>query len=530
MTEIREEPAMHRTEGVADRPIAWNAPRPMVGKGSARRQTEPSRLSEALFEQAHAPMVVIGADGVVALANAGFRALSGCIERELVGRAFVHAFTPAYRDRVAAMLARIAEEPSPHERMQVAFANGRVCHLECFGRADIDETGASLWTFSDVTHREQREQAIERYEIFSRHAHDIVLFIAPDGRLLEANDAAVSAYGYTREELLRLRIEDLRLPTTRQIVAEQMEEAFTRGVLIETMHIRKDGSQFPVEVGARAAMIGGERILLSIIRDISRRSELQAKLIQADRMAALGTMAAGIAHEVNNPLAYTMVNLQMARRRLGQLAHSLGGIEPSHASVDDMAAEIETLRAMLDLAHEGTERVRLIVDDLRAFSRHDDIAADPIELVPLVEAAIEIATNEIRNRAKLVRTYEPVALVRGSPSRLTQVFLNLLINAAQAIPEGDEGHNEIRVTTSTNAAGEAQVEIRDTGRGISPELQDRIFDAFFTTKPLDEGTGLGLFISRSIVTGHGGDITAENAPDRGTIFRITLPAAKVESG
>lgn len=473
-------------------------------------------------------MVLLEADGTVSLANAAFRALAGGSERDLEGFSLLRVFAPAYRDRVARMLARIVNEAAPQERMQVVFTNGRDRYLECFGRADAEEAGASLWTFFDITEREQRERAVERYELFSQHAHDIVFFIRRDGRILEANEAAVTAYGYTREELLAMQIQDLRVPGTRHIVAQQMEEALTRGVLLETMHMRKDGSQFPVEVGSRAAMIGSERILLSIIRDISRRSELQAKLIQADRMAALGTMAAGIAHEVNNPLAYTMVNLQMARKRLGKLASSLDGIPPMEAPIDGLSEEVKTLREMLEIAHEGTERVRHIIDDLRAFSRHDDddIAHEPIELLPVVEKAIEIAGNEIRNRAKLVRAYGQSFPVRASASRLTQVFLNLLINAAQAIPEGAPEANEIRVSLGSSATGEALVEIEDTGPGISPELTERIFDAFFTTKPLNEGTGLGLFISRSIITGYGGNITADNDPSRGTVFRITLPAAK----
>lgn len=499
----------------------------MAGTGSARKHVgAPER--DPYFEHAHAPMVVVGASGDVRMANAAFRALAGSENSELAGRPFVIIFAAAYRDRVSAILARLSDEEAPHERMQVAFTDGRVRHVECFARSNVDGLGSSLWTFFDITERQLRDEAAERYELFSRHTQDIVLFIRRDGRIIEANDAAVEAYGYTRDELLKLRIDELRAPATREIVARQMEEALTRGVRLETMHCRKDGSQFPVEVGSRAAMIGGERILLSIIRDISNRSQLQAKLIQADRMAALGTMAAGIAHEVNNPLAYTMANLQMARKRLGQLMTALDGHRVA-PSLETLGQPMEELCTMLEIAHEGTQRVRAIIDDLRAFSRHDDGMADAIEIVPVIEAAIEIASSEIRNRATLVREYGDAPLVRASARRLTQVFLNLLINAAQAIPEGNVSDNEIRISVGTDAFGDACVEVRDSGKGISAEHRERIFDAFFTTKPLEEGTGLGLFISRSIVTSYGGDITVESAPPSGTTFHVTLPAASLES-
>lgn len=495
----------------------------MAGTGSAGRPFEVKEKPDDLFEQAHAPMVVIDANGEIAVANAAFRALAGARSAELGGQPFIERFAPAYRDRVSATLARISVEQTPHERMQVAFVDGRVVHLECFGRAHVNGPGSSLWTFSDVTERELRNRAAERYELFSRHTQDIVLFIRRDGRIIEANDAAVSAYGYTREELLQLRIDDLRAPSTREIVAQQIDEALTRGIRLETMHFRKDGSQFPVEVGSRAAMIGEDPILLSIIRDISGRSQLQAKIIQADRMAALGTMAAGIVHEVNNPLAYTMANLQMAKKRLGQLTTSLGAMGHADITSEAVARDMRELLEMLELAHEGTQRVRSIIDDLRAFSRNDDSANETIELASVVDAAVEIASSEIRDRAKLVRSYGQAPSVRASAQRLTQVFLNLVLNAAQAIPEGHPDENEIRIAIATGPSGDAVVEVEDTGRGISTELQPRIFDAFFTTKALGEGTGLGLFISRTIVTSYGGDITVESAKDRGTRFRVCLP-------
>jgi len=463
-------------------------------------------------------MVIVDREGRVVMANEAFATLASAARHEILGHPLVKVFGPAYRDRIQAVLDRTRTEPKPRERIQASFLDGRVRRLECAGRSDIDDAGASLWTFCDMT---EQDLTAERYELFSRYAHDIVLFIGRDGQIVEANEAAVAAYGYTRDELLQLHIEDLRAPAARQVVAQQMEEAFDRGILIETLHRRKDGTQFPVEVGSRAANVGGERVLLSIIRDISRRSQLQAKLIHADRMAALGTMAAGIAHEITNPIAYARVNLEMARKRFETIEAAL------HArKLDDLRTELEALREMLEIACEGTGRVRTILEDLRAFSRHDDDVVEPVELGPIVDMAIEIASGEIRSRARLIRDYGPAPKVRASTPRLMQVFVNLLVNAAQAIPEGRVGENEIRVVIRTTAEGCAEIAVTDTGGRIPPEVQERIFDAFFTTKSSNEGTGLGLFITRTIVTSLGGDLSFESAPRRGTTFRITLPPAR----
>jgi CheY-like chemotaxis protein len=176
-------------------------------------------------------------------------------------------------------------------------------------------------------------------------------------------------------------------------------------------------------------------------------------------------------------------------------------------------------------ARAGVERVRLIVQDLKSFSRSDTERRGPVDVQRVLDATIEIAANEIRHRARLLREYREVPAVEGDASRLGQVFLNLLVNAAQAMTEGDASRHEIRVSTATDAAGRVVVTIADTGAGISPENLGRIFDPFFTTKPAGVGTGLGLSICRGIVNALGGDITVESELGRGTAFRVALRAA-----
>jgi PAS domain S-box-containing protein len=243
------------------------------------------------------------------------------------------------------------------------------------------------------------------------------------------------------------------------------------------------------------------------------RDRLTAQLVQADRLVAMGTLAAGVAHEINNPLSYAL-------SAIDHLAETLR-VAPSGLP----AAAMGEALGLLAEAREGAERVRLIVGDLGTFSRVEDSRVERVHLPPVIDASINIASNELRHRARVVKDYGPVPPVLANAAKLGQVFLNLLINAAQAIPAGQADDHEVRVTTSTDEAGRARVEVSDTGEGVPAEVAGRIFEPFVTSKRPGEGTGLGLSICRSVVTWLGGEITFESRPDRGSIFRVTLPAA-----
>ncbi len=241
--------------------------------------------------------------------------------------------------------------------------------------------------------------------------------------------------------------------------------------------------------------------------------EMQARLALADRMASVGTLAAGVAHELNNPLSYVVANLSFLAEGLG--AAAAGGADPRGE-----------LRDTVREAREGAERMRGIIRDLKTFSRVEDSIIGPVELGPVLESCISMAWNEIKHRARFVRELGDVPPVRGNEGKLGQVFLNLLVNAAQAIPEARSDRNEIRLSSRVTEDGRVAVEVRDTGCGIAPENLRRIFDPFFTTKPVGEGTGLGLTICHNIVSSVGGDIQVESAEGRGTTFRVLLRSAE----
>jgi two-component system, cell cycle sensor histidine kinase and response regulator CckA len=242
---------------------------------------------------------------------------------------------------------------------------------------------------------------------------------------------------------------------------------------------------------------------------------------ETERMASLGTLAAGVAHEINNPLSYVLGSLDLGLRELHGLQLLLQGHR--HEELDHISGAV----AALDSAREGAERVRNIVRDLMDFSRATPGEGDAVDVEAILDSTIRVAWNEVRHRARLIKRYSGISRVTGDEARLGQVFLNLIMNAAQAI-EGDPSVNEISISTSA-AHGCAVIEFSDTGGGIGDQDLPRIFDPFFTTKVAGAGTGLGLAICRGILTALGGEISVSTEPGRGSTFRVVLPFASEES-
>jgi signal transduction histidine kinase/CheY-like chemotaxis protein len=245
--------------------------------------------------------------------------------------------------------------------------------------------------------------------------------------------------------------------------------------------------------------------------DITELRRMQFRLSLSERLATVGTLAVGVAHEINNPLTFVLGNLQLAARQL---------LKPFESEPERVDATLKYLTN----AREGAERIQNIVRDLDTFSHPDECPPGPIDVRQVLELSVRMAQGELRHRARLVREYGPVPDVLADGSRLGQVFLNLLVNAAQAIPEGNADRHEIRLRTWAEEHTVC-VEVRDTGQGIPAELLGRIFDPFFTTKAVGKGTGLGLSISHGLVTALGGELSVESEPGQGSVFRVRLPVA-----
>jgi signal transduction histidine kinase len=250
----------------------------------------------------------------------------------------------------------------------------------------------------------------------------------------------------------------------------------------------------------------------------------------SERLTSLGTLAAGVAHEINNPLTYILGNAALTFRELEAIVSLLKADgKPAEALVAHVRDRLPGLAEAVREIEDGAERIRRIVNDLQVFARPETGAASGDARAAL-DWALRVTDTQIRERARIETDFSPMPLVRGSGARLGQVFVNLLLNAAQSIPEGRATDNVIRISTGTDESGRAIISIRDSGHGMSPEIQKRIFEPFFTTKPVGSGTGLGLSICHGIVQSLGGEIQVESRLREGTTFRVYLAVAPPTAG
>ncbi len=351
-----------------------------------------------------------------------------------------------------------------------------------------------------------------RHRAVVESAADGMVTINSTGKIAAWNPAAELLFGWPAAEAIGQPV-TIVIPES---LREAHDEHFRRseqGVDLpaaagssERIALNRNGVEFPVEVTVSTWSSKGDRFYTGVIRDITERREMAAKLAQSDRLASVGMLAAGVAHEINNPLAYIMSNLEYLAAELPNVSSSVIG-DISEAVNDCL---------------EGARRVRRIVRDLMTFSRGRDNVRARVDVNELVANALQMAQHEIRFRARVSHDFGELPPVLGDAGPLCQVFLNLLINAAQAIPEGRVDQNTITVATWSKN-GEVCVSIEDTGEGISPENIDRLFDAFFTTKAVGFGTGLGLSTCLNTVTAHGGLIDVRSEVGKGSRFEVRIP-------
>ncbi|WP_224364492.1 ATP-binding protein [Hyalangium versicolor] len=332
-------------------------------------------------------------------------------------------------------------------------------------------------------------------------------------RLVAMNSALCRLLGRTEEELRGTSDYDLAPAREADLLWKRDEEVFVSGKPSESEETHSDSAgNARIFITKKAPFTGadGEPFLVGVLRDIteSRRMEMQLRL--ADRMASVGMLAAGVAHEINNPLAYLSSNLTFVAENLSQEA-----LTPEQRT-ELRDAVLESL--------EGAGRLRVIIQDLKSFSRADDDTQGQVDVQRVIQGALRLMRNEFQHRARLVRSLEIVPAVRGNEARLGQVVVNLLVNALQAFP-ADRPADQNRITLSTRCQGEwVHIEVEDNGQGMTPEIQQRIFEPFFTTKPQGVGTGLGLSICNNLIQIMGGWIEVQSKPGWGSVFRLVLPS------
>lgn len=391
----------------------------------------------------------------------------------------------------------------------------------------------------------------------TRHMAEGVFAIDRDGHVLFMNAEAERLFGMTAADVVGKLAQDtiLRTPVCSfaawadrlcmQQVCRREDETF----------VRADGSTFPVAFVA-APIREGEGILgsVTVFRDITyfkaheedqhalieKLSQTQAQLLQSEKMASIGQLAAGVAHEINNPVGYISSNLSTLQGYLADLDEVLDGYDAIREALPPATAartKLEQLlqhkelafvrRDMRDLVSEsleGVARVQQIVQDLKDFSHVDSQEWTWSDLHRGLDSTLNIVHNELKYKAEVVKEYGQLPLVESLASQLNQVFMNLLVNAAHAIAE----HGRIYVRTGCEGGQQIWVEIADTGCGISQENMKRIFDPFFTTKAVGKGTGLGLSLAYSIIQKHHGRIEVSSEVGKGSAFRIWLPVSQPE--
>ena len=383
-------------------------------------------------------------------------------------------------------------------------------------------------------------------------APDAIVSLDEEGRILSFNPAAVALFGYQSSEVSGSPIARL-LPPESDTVITRMENGLGQGK-------RKDGTVFPIEISVAKTTGETDAGHVVTLRDITLRrqaedalmrhfaevqalnaqiKDAQAQLLQSEKMASVGQLAAGVAHEINNPIGYVYSNLGT----LEKYVQDLFGIVATYEEIEPAIADggvrervraarekadlnflRDDVRALMGETREGITRVKKIVQDLKDFSRID--ATDKWHWADLqkgLDTTLNIVWNDLKYKAEVRKEYADIPEVECLASQLNQVFMNLLVNAGHAI----EDKGVITIRTGQEAA-EVWVEIEDSGKGIAPEHLTRIFDPFFTTKPIGQGTGLGLSLSYGIVQKHGGRIEVKSELGKGTAFKVYLPIRQSE--
>jgi PAS domain S-box-containing protein len=402
----------------------------------------------------------------------------------------------------------------------VSFA---ASHLLAVRQRDLE---AELASQADRQTLALRESA-ERYRSLVDNAPLAVLVCDRNAELVAANRHVFTMIGSphsTVQAQMNLKsAEQLGSPVLASLVSAAFASkrkargegryVSTYGVAIET------NTTVAPQLDERGEVSGA----LVLIEDVTERNAAQARLRQAQKMEAVGALAAGIAHEINDPMARVKSNLAGLRVGCEALRKQLAPGSRTDAEASGLAARFAEMEELLDESAEGVERAIAIAHDMRELSSGGAVAWEPVDLNRVLEGVLRMAAASRRPGSQLAPHYGDVPLVRGNVGQLRQVLVNLIVNALQAIGPGG------RVDVETFAEGEqACVRVRDDGPGIALAHRDRLFEPFFTTKPAGEGTGLGLYLSYRIVESHGGEIHVDSQPGRGARFEVRLPTAGAE--
>jgi PAS domain S-box-containing protein len=547
-----------------------------------RQALEALRESEgriqAILDNSTAVVYLKDTESRFLLVNRRFETLFHIPRSQVVGKTNHDLFPKEWADAYRANDRKVLESKAPLEFEEVVPHDDGIhtflsikfplCTSEgvVYGICGID---------TDITERKRAEEAVRASEDRIRRivdaAHDAFVAMDAEGFVKEWNSQAETTFGWSREEVLGR-------PLTETIIPPPYREAHTRGLRhflatgegpvlnqrLELTALHKNGREFPVELTITPIRLGATYLFSSFLHDITERKraqeqlrlqntqlqemarsereahealkKAQSQLVQSEKLASLGQLVAGVAHEINNPLSFVGNNVAVLQREVRALRDLLALYQEAEALLaeyrPELAGRIRDLAEQVDLnymlgnldglmarSRDGLKRIHQIVKDLRDFARLDESDLHEVDLNAGIASTINIIQGQAKKQqVALEMDLSPLPGVTCYPAKINQVVLNLLSNALDACSAGG------KVTVGTRANGDGvEILVTDTGSGIDPAIREKIFDPFFTTKPQGKGTGLGLSISYGIVQMHGGTIDFESTPGEGTRFWVRLP-------
>ena len=506
-----------------------------------------------LYDLAPSGYFTLSPTGLIEEANIAAADVLGIARGALVGQSLTGFILPEDQDLYYHHRKRLVEADERQVcELRVVKRDGDICWVRLEATSARVASGAVVCRaiISDIGARKRAEETLRaseaRHRILFEKSHDALMTLAPPGwKFTSGNSTTVAMFGAANEEGFVMRAPSEYSPRRQPDGAESAEKS---ALMIETAmrdgshfyewtYQRLSGQEFPATVLLTRFEIDGHPLLQATVRDETEVKRLQALLGQADRVASMGMLAAGVAHEINNPLTYVLYNIHALAEELPKLAGAVERcVQALRAEIGDDAfakvvgddrgrLESSKLKDVGERAQEalaGTQRIGTISRAIGTFSRVESTERSRVDLNYAIECAATMVRNDIKFRAKLAIAFGQLPHIWASEGKLSQVFLNLLINAAQAIDEGDVTHNRIDITTWVDGDS-VFADVKDTGKGIPKDNLERIFDPFFTTKPIGLGSGLGLSICRNIVTEFGGDLSVESQVGKGTRFTVRLP-------
>jgi PAS domain S-box-containing protein len=375
----------------------------------------------------------------------------------------------------------------------------------------------------DITEMEAGRQELERGELRLRtlldHIPDAVA-VHRDGVIVYANAALVDYLGYDHDELIGLPIVELIHPGDHKLAMQRLQDMKQTGEKappIEERFVHRDGSAIAAEVHVQPMTFEGEPAFVVIGRDLTHKHELLARAMQLDRKLAVGTLATGVAHEINNPLSYAKASVEFVLQRLRTAARST----PPHLHADEFTEFIDALSDSSD----GLERIAGIVDDLETIVDQHGGGLAPIDVEEMLEASLNLVYRQLHARAHVVRELRELPRVQANRGQLAEAFINVLTNALRSFDDEDPGENEVRITTSC-VNDRVTITVSDNGCGMDESILACAFDPFFSTRDEGEGTGLGLTIARNTLERLGGGVEIDSVLGQGTTVRMWLPTTR----